>query len=224
MANVDAEHDITWIRAAAEAHHDEAVDTRRWLHAHPEVSFAEHVTTQAITDRLEDLGVTIEECPTETGAVASLEGGRPGRTVLVRADIDALPVQEETPVPFASTTEGQMHACGHDAHTAILLSTIRALSDRAQDLPGRYLFVFQPAEEVVSGAKAMLDAGLLDGRQVDTCIGLRVTPQMPLGFVAMKPGISMAANTGFRVRLRGSGGHGAMATSEGNVVLAIATL
>src|SRR5262245_56772248 len=101
---------MEWIPDAVDAGIDETIDTRRWLHAHPEVAFEEHLTTDAINRRLTDLGLTPEPCPTDTGAVATLEGGRPGRTVLVRADIDGLPVGEETTVPFASEHEGAMHA------------------------------------------------------------------------------------------------------------------
>jgi amidohydrolase len=224
MDATDSIDSLGWIRDAVTAGLDEAVDTRRWLHAHPEVSFAEHATTDAINERLLEVGLTTETCPTPTGAVATLEGGQPGRTVLVRADIDGLPVHEETPETFRSTNDGAMHACGHDAHVAILLTVARLMTARAEALPGRYVFVFQPAEERVSGARAMLDAGLLDGRSVDACIGCHVTPELPVGLLAMRPGIAMAAAHGFKVRLHGSGGHGATSTREGNVVLAVSAL
>src|SRR5689334_20288306 len=113
---------MEWIPEAVDAGNDEAVDTRRWMHANPEVAFEERSTSATIADRLGQLGLDVQPCPTETGAVATLDGGRPGRTVLVRADIDGLPVQEETDVAFASMVDGCMHACGHDAHIAILLS------------------------------------------------------------------------------------------------------
>jgi amidohydrolase len=215
---------MDWITTGASAGLDEAIDVRRWLHAHPELSFAERATTDAIVDRLHDVGLTTEPVPTDTGTVATLDGGRPGRTVLVRADIDGLPVQEETDVPFASGNEGAMHACGHDAHTAIVLAVARLLTDHAAELPGRYVFVFQPAEELVSGARAMIEGGFLDDRHIDACIGCHVTPLLPLNVLAMRPGIAMSAAHGFRVRLHGAGGHGAQATREGNVVLAMSDL
>jgi amidohydrolase len=215
---------MDWITTGVSAGLDEAIDTRRWFHAHPELSFAERATTDAIVSRLREIGLTPEPVPTDTGTVATLEGGRPGRTVLVRADIDGLPVQEEAEVPFASVTDGTMHACGHDAHAAILLSVARLFADHADELPGRYVFVFQPAEELVSGARAMIDGGLLDGRHIDACIGCHVTPMLPLNMLAMRPGIAMSSVNGFRVRLHGSGGHGAQATRQGNVVLALSEL
>jgi amidohydrolase len=215
---------MDWITEGVSAGVDEAIDTRRWLHAHPELSFAERATTDTVVDRLGDIGLAAEPVPTDTGAIATLDGGRPGRTVLVRADIDGLPVQEETDVPFASETDGAMHACGHDAHVAILLSVARLLTDHAAELPGRYVFVFQPAEELVSGARAMIDGGLLDDRHIDACIGCHVTPMLPVQMLAMKPGIAMSSVDGFRIRLHGNGGHGAQATREGNVVLALSDL
>src|SRR6266700_16741 len=118
---------------------DEVVDNRRHLHRHPEVSFDEHETSRFVRDRLRSLGLSVQECPTPTGALAVLETGRPGRTVMLRADIDALPIVEESGVTFASATEGRMHACGHDAHTAILLGAARTLKERPQDLTGSYL-------------------------------------------------------------------------------------
>ena len=135
---------------------DEVVDVRRHLHRNPEVAFQERETSTFLRDRLQQLGLTMVDCPTETGAVASLDTGKPGRTVLLRADIDALPILEDSGVDFASGREGRMHACGHDAHTAILLGAARTLAERAETLSGKYVFLFQPAEEIVSGAKEML--------------------------------------------------------------------
>src|ERR1700694_5611287 len=135
---------------------DEVVDNRRHLHRHPEVSFAEHETSRFIRDRLGEVELEIPECPTETGALALLETGRPGRRVMLRADIDALPILEESGVEFSSTLEGRMHACGHDAHAAILLGAARTLADNVDRLTGSYLFCFQPAEEIVSGAREVI--------------------------------------------------------------------
>lgn len=200
------------------------VDVRRDLHRHPELAFAETGTTALVRDRLAALGLELRACPTPTGAVAVLDGGRPGRTVLVRADIDALPVTEATGLPYASTTDGLMHACGHDAHTAILLGVASALSRCAEDLPGRYLLVFQPAEELVSGAKAMVGGGLLDDITADAAIGVHVASMIPTGVVATRPGVAMAGATGLRLVVSGAGGHGALDPRRGNVVLAAAHL
>ena len=203
---------------------DEMVDMRRELHAQPELSFQEVATTALIRARLRALGLAAEPCPTDTGAVFSLVGGQPGRTVLLRADIDGLPVQENSGLPFASRHEGRMHACGHDIHTAAMLGAVSALAAQAEDLPGRYVFVFQPAEETVSGAQAMLDGGLLDGFEPSATVGFHVASALPTGLIASRPGLLMAAVRGLRVSVTGSGGHGALQPRIGNVVLAVSRL
>jgi amidohydrolase len=141
----------------------------------------------------------------------------------LRADIDALPVQEETELPFSSRVEGCMHACGHDVHTAGLLGVAASLVPTAESLPGRYVFVFQPAEEQVSGAQAMVDGGLLEQFAPSVTIGCHVASTLPLGLVATRPGLVMAAVRSLRVSITGGGGHGALQPRQGNVVLAVAT-
>jgi len=202
----------------------EVIDVRRHLHRHPEVSWGEHQTSRMITHRLETLGLDIHPCPTETGAVATLDGGKPGKTILIRADIDALPILEESGVDFPSTAEGTMHACGHDGHTAMLLGVARTLSEMAEDLPGRYLFVFQPAEEIVSGAKAMIAGGLLDQHHADFAIGLHLAAWLESGTVVTKPGLLWGGSDAFEVTFRGPGGHGGMMGRAGNVINAQAFL
>ena len=160
---------------------DEVIDNRRHLHRNPEVSFDEHETSRFIEERLRGLGLAVRECPTDTGALAVLDTGRPGRTVMLRADIDALPILEESGVAFASSREGRMHACGHDAHTAILLGAARTLAERAEALTGSYLFCFQPAEEIVSGAREMIARGLFERHQPDVTIGLHIVSFIPSG-------------------------------------------
>ena len=199
---------------------DEVIDTRRHLHRHPEVSFDEHQTSHLITKRLDSLGLTIHDCPTETGAIATLEGGRPGRTVMLRADIDALPILEESGVEFESAAEGRMHACGHDSHTAMLLGVARTLSEIAEDLAGRYLFVFQPAEEIVEGAKAMIERGFFNAHHPDAALALHITPFMESGTIAMKPGLQWGGSDAFEVILHGPGGHGGLIRREGNALAA----
>ena len=210
------------VLAAVAARTDEMVDTRRDLHRHPELAFEERRTSAQVTGRLRAAGLDIRPCPTPTGAVAVLEGGRPGRTVLLRADIDALPVTEATGLAFASETSGVMHACGHDAHTAMLLGVADALSTLAGDLPGRFAFVFQPAEERVSGAQAMVDGGLLEDVEPAVAIGCHVASMAPAGLVGSRPGVLMAGSLALRITARGSGGHGALQPRSGNVVLAAA--
>ena len=169
---------------------DEVIELRRHFHRHPEVSFSEHQTSRRIGDRLQELGLELKPCPTETGVVAILDTGRPGKTVMLRADIDALPIHEESGVDFASKTDGRMHACGHDAHMGIMVGVARTLVDRIWDVSGRYLFVFQPAEEIVSGAKAMIAGGLLDDHHPDSVIGLHITSQFSRGILTPSTSIS----------------------------------
>jgi amidohydrolase len=200
------------------------VEIRHDLHAHPELAFNENFTTQLIKDRLVALGWALAPCPTVTGAVAVLRGAKPGRRIMVRADIDALPVTEEVDLSYASRNEGVMHACGHDVHTASLLGVADLLARRRDDLAGEFTLLFQPAEEVLGGARAMIDGGVLVTNPVDFVIGAHVTSIAPVGVVATRAGILMSEAAGMTVHLRGAGGHGAMASQDGNVVLALCHL
>jgi len=205
---------------------DATVDVRRDFHAHPELGFEERRTTAVIRDHLAGLGLEELPCPTDTGAVYRLSGGRAGRTVLLRADIDALPVGEEVDVPYRSRIPGVMHACGHDGHAAMLLGVASVLAQRAEDLTGRYVLLFQPAEELTSGggARRMLEGGVLEGLDVERLLSCHLTSQMPTGMLAARPGVAMSSAQSVGVRVRGSGGHGALAGAGGNAVLAIAAL
>jgi amidohydrolase len=203
---------------------DEVVDNRRHLHRNPEVSFEEHETSRFVEDRLRQLGLSVQPCPTRTGALAVLDTGRPGRTVMLRADIDALPILEESGVAFASSREGRMHACGHDAHTAILLGAARTLAERKDDLTGSYLFCFQPAEEIVSGAREMIARGLFERHHPDVTIGLHMASWLPSGHVSTRPGLLWAGSDAFDVTMRGPGGHGGLMKRAGNVISAQAFL
>jgi amidohydrolase len=215
---------IPELRALVDAAHGDAVDLRRALHAHPELAFDEHATSAVLRERMRGLGWTELRCPTATGAVFELDTGRSGRSILLRADIDALPVTEEVDVPWRSRAQGVMHACGHDAHAAILVTVARVLAARVESLPGRYVAVFQPAEEQARGARAMLDGGLLDVARADAACGLHVAAPLPSGLVATRAGIFYAASQTFVAELRGAGGHGAMTGRDGNVVLAASEL
>ncbi len=203
---------------------DEVVELRRVFHRNPEISFKEHDTSVRITERLRQLGLEIKTCPTDTGVVAVLDTGRPGKTVMLRADIDALPILEESGVEFESSVEGRMHACGHDSHMAILIGVARTLVDRVWDVSGRYLFVFQPAEEIVSGAKAMIAGGLLDEHRPDAVIGLHIVSFLESGTVITKPGLLWAGSDAFDIGIKGPGGHGGMMGRAGNVLAAQAFL
>jgi amidohydrolase len=203
---------------------DEVVDNRRHFHRHPEVSFLEHETSRFIRERLAALGLDLEPCPTPTGAVAVLDTGRPGRTVMLRADIDALPILEESGVDFQSAHEGRMHACGHDAHAAILLGTARALAENLDRLTGSFLFCFQPAEEIVAGAREMIARGLFEKLRPDVTVGLHMASWLPSGTVQTRPGLLWAGSDFFDITFRGPGGHGGMMKRAGNVVSAQAFL
>src|SRR3979411_2769140 len=199
---------------------DEVIELRRHFHRHPEVSFSEHETSRQLTDRLKQLGLEIKPCPTAPGVVALLDTGKPGKTVMLRADIDGLPIHEESGVDFASKIDGRMHACGHDAHMAIMVGVARTLVDRIWDVSGRYLFVFQPAEEIVSGAKTMLANGLLDDHHPDSVTALHVARFLASGPVISKPGLMWAGSDAFEIGFSGPGGHGGMMGRRGNVLAA----
>ncbi len=203
---------------------DQMVDIRRELHQHPELSFDETATTELIDGACGALGLTRGFCPTPTGAVWTLDGGRPGKTVIIRADIDALPIVEEADLPFASATEGVMHACGHDAHVAQAIGAARALSRRAEDLPGRYVFLFQPAEEGLGGAERMIEGGVLDDLDASAVIGCHVASSVPAGLVGVRPGVTMADVYSLQIDIAGIGGHGAAYTNGANPLLAGALL
>lgn len=196
-------------QADAQSLHDETVALRRDFHRHPELAFRETRTAGEIARVLRACGIEPRTGVGGTGVVAVLEGGTSGRTVLARADIDALPIQEEGDAPYASQTSGVMHACGHDGHAAVLLSVAKMLARRRDALAGRVVFVFQPAEEIVRGARAMLDDGALDGEAPDVSVGLHLSSEIPVGTVALSEGPTMAAADFFDVTVEGSGGHAA---------------
>ena len=185
----------------------ELVELRREFHARPELGFQERWSASRIAGYLRELGLDVREGVAETGVTALLEGAAPGRTLLLRADMDALPLQELTGLPFASLNDGVMHACGHDAHMAILLVAAKALCGMRDRFAGRIRFVFQPNEEV-AGARLMIDEGrLLDDPPVDGAIALHVWSGIPSGKISIQPGPVMAAMDEFRVVIRGKGGH-----------------
>lgn len=188
---------------------EQLVAWRRHLHMHPELSFEEVKTSEYIAAELGKMpGLTVTR-PTKTSVLAVLKGGKPGRTVLLRADIDALPITEENTFEFRSQNPGVMHACGHDGHTAILLGTAKLLSESAQDVPGEIRMIFQHAEEFGPGGaeELVMNTPLMDG--VDVVTGLHLNSQLPAGVVAVKPGAFMASPDMLELTIRGKGGHGA---------------
>src|SRR3984957_5213646 len=210
--------------APADAVFDDMVDVRHTLHRRPELSFAEHKTTAVIRDHMASLGIPETLRTTETGGIFTMEGGRPGRSVVLRGDIDGLPVQEDEAPPVHSEVEGVMHACGHDVHVASMLGAASLLAARRDDLPGRYIFLFQPAEEALCGAKAMLERGALTAMEGARLVGVHVTSALPSGFVALRAGIAMSEANSLRITLTGPGGHGAMPSAQGDVIRATAEL
>jgi amidohydrolase len=208
----------------ADAVFDDMVDKRRALHRRPELAFAEHGTTAMIRDHMASLGIGETLRTTETGGIFALEGGKPGRSVVLRGDIDGLPVQEDEARAVHSEVEGVMHACGHDVHVGSLLGAASLLSARREDLPGRYIFLFQPAEEALCGAQAMLERGALSAMEGARLVGFHVTSQVPSGFVGLRSGIAMSEANSLRITLSGPGGHGAMPSARGDVIRATAEL
>jgi amidohydrolase len=210
--------------SAADTVYDEMVDRRRVLHRRPELAFEEHETTALLRAHMASLGIEEVLRTTETGGIFAMEGGRPGGSVVLRGDIDALPVHEDEARAVHSEVEGLMHACGHDVHVASLLGAASVLASRREDLPGRYIFLFQPAEEALCGASAMLERGALTVMEDARLIGFHVSSLLPTGFVALKDGIAMSEANSLRITLSGPGGHGAMPSDQGDVIRATAEL
>jgi amidohydrolase len=210
--------------ASVEGVFDEMVDTRRAVHRQPELAFEEHATTALIRQRMAEFDIGELRRITETGGIFALDGGRPGRDVVLRADLDALPIHEDAAIPVRSDVDGTMHACGHDVHVASLLGVARVLSARREELPGRFIFLFQPAEEALCGARRMVQGGALDLMAGARLVGFHVTSQIPTGVIALRDGIAMSEAHALRITLSGPGGHGAIPTAKGDVIKATADL
>jgi len=192
---------------------------RRKLHQNPELGFKEHQTATFITQKLTEWGIPHETGIAQTGIVAMIPGDKPGKVLGIRADMDALPIQEENDVPYRSQNDGVMHACGHDGHTAIALGTAYYLWQQRDRLAGTVKIIFQPAEEGPGGAKPMIEAGVLQNPAVDAMIGLHLWNNLPVGTLGVRSGPLMAAVECFRCTLLGKGGHGAMPHQTTDAVL-----
>jgi amidohydrolase len=206
---------------------DELVTVRRDLHQHPEIGFEEVRTSGIVAARLRALGLQVRTGVGRTGVTALIRGGKPGRTVLLRADMDALPIEELNDTPYRSQTPGRMHACGHDCHVSILLGVAKRLVAEAPDLAGQVLLVFQPAEELggpKGGAEAMIRDGVLDDPKPDGAFGLHVWQDLPVGLVGVTPGPWMAAVDEITVTVRGRGAHGAMPQASVDPVVCLAQI
>ena len=198
--------------AAGAAELDEVIALRRAIHAEPELGLRCDRTTAKIKAALAGLPLEFREGPSTSGLVAILRGqrGDNGRTVLLRGDMDALPMEEETGLPYASTVPGAMHACGHDGHTAMLVGAARALCARRESLPGTVVFMFQPGEEGHHGAREMIRDGLLADPAPDAAFALHVLPTAPAGVVLGRAGPLLASTDTVYATIRGQGGHAAM--------------
>lgn len=183
---------------------------RRDLHAHPELGLREERTSKRVVEILSSAGkFAIQTGIAKTGVVALLNKDKAGPCLAIRADMDALPVIEQTGVPYASQTPGMMHACGHDGHTACLVGTALVLSRMADELPGKVKFIFQPAEENDGGGRFMVEAGVLEDPHVDAAIALHAWPGQSVGRISVRPGPAMAAVDTVNITVRGQGSHGA---------------
>ena len=218
------------IQAAEEATSAYVAGKRRWYHAHPEIAYKEFVTTEQICADLDELGIPYER-PTETGVIATIRGTAPGaydekgnarRRVMLRSDIDALPVSEETGEPFSSENPGFMHACGHDCHMAMLLGAAKLLLGMTDELAGEVRLVFQPAEEGGDGSGHMIAAGALEG--VDGVYGTHIWSDVPAGKVSVEAGPRMAATDWWRLDVTGKSAHGAMPNQGADALLAGAAI
>lgn len=211
-------------RPEIEAVREQLVAWRRDFHQHPEIAFEEVRTSGIVAERLHSLGLEVQAGVGQTGVVGILEGDQDGPTVLVRADMDALPIHEENQADYISQTDGKMHACGHDAHTAIALSVATILAENRQNLAGRIKFIFQPAEEIGAGASAMIADGALHNPAPDIALGLHVWNSLPVGQVAVMDGPSMAGAQSFIIRITGDGGHAASPHETHDPVVAAAQI
>ena len=197
------------LREEIRALSDQLVTDRRHFHQHPELGFEERETAAYVAGRLRSLGIDTQTGIAQTGVVGLISGRAPGPTVLLRADMDALPLTEETGAPYASRRPGVHHACGHDGHTAILLAVAELLARRRETFTGAVKLVFQPAEEGPGGAEPMIAAGVMEQPHVDACFGLHLANDLPVGSMMVRGGPVQASADDFEIVVEGVGGHGA---------------
>jgi amidohydrolase len=213
------------IRSLTNEKFDKIISHRRHIHQYPELSFEEHNTSAYIISQLKELGISYRQGFAGTGIVAIIEGRRRGKTVALRADMDALPITEETGLSFASEHHGVMHACGHDAHIAALLGAAEVLLKIRDKWDGTVILLFQPGEEKFpGGASLMLKEGALDNPRPDLIIGQHVLPEMPAGHVGFKPGMYMASGDEVYLTIKGQGGHAALPHTLNDTILIAANI
>ncbi len=200
------------------------IEVRRDIHAHPELGFEEVRTAAIVARELTRLGIPHQTGVGKTGVVGLIDGGRSGPVLAIRADMDALPIQEDTALPFASTVPGLMHACGHDIHTTTLLGVAAVLKDLAPQLAGTVKLVFQPAEEGLGGMKAMIADGVMDAPKVDHALGFHNHPDMSVGKFGFVRGACLAASDRFEITVHGKSGHAAYPHTTIDPIVAAASL
>ncbi|OFC69195.1 M20 aminoacylase family protein [Alteromonas confluentis] len=202
---------------------DELVSFRRDIHAHPELAYEEVKTAEKVAASLREIGLEVTTCVGKTGVVGTLKVGNSNRSLGLRADMDALPIVEETGLPYASCHHGVFHGCGHDGHTTMLLGAARQLA-RTRNFDGTVHFIFQPAEEGQAGAKAMIEDGLFDRFPCDRVYAFHNWPDLPAGTISTRPGPIMAAADKFSIKVKGKGGHAAVPHQTPDAILAASEL
>lgn len=198
--------------------YNEMIDLRRDFHKHPELGLNEHRTAGIVEDYLKNLGYETRRC-TETGVIGVLKGDKPGKTIMLRCDIDALPVTEETGLPFSSENKGVMHACGHDGHAALHLVTAKLIANHKKDISGTVVFLFQTNEED-AGAELMINAGALENPKPDNVFGFHLWSPIPTGKIGLVTGPIMASSYYFKITISGKGGHGGAPHKAINPIMA----
>jgi amidohydrolase len=186
---------------------DEMISLRRDFHMYPELGMQEHRTAGIIENYLRGLGLEVKAGIAETGVVCVIEGNGPGKTLMLRADMDALPLDEKNDIPYCSRNEGLMHACAHDGHMAILLALAKLLNNRRNEFSGKIKLVFQPAEENAAGAFFMINEGVLENPDVKAALGLHLFTSIPIGFVGIREGVAMSCADIFSITINGKSGH-----------------
>ncbi|HVC63268.1 MAG TPA: M20 family metallopeptidase [Acetobacteraceae bacterium] len=214
----------TAIRELTQRIERQLIEIRRDIHAHPELGFEEVRTAGIVTRELTRLGIPHQTQIGKTGVVGLIQGGRPGPVLAIRADMDALPIQETSFLPFASTYPGLMHACGHDIHTTTLLGVAEVLRELAPQLAGTVKLVFQPAEEGIGGMRAMIADGVMDGPKVDLALGFHNHPDIPVGSFGFVRGAALAAADRFDIVVHGKSGHAAFPHTTVDPIVAAALL
>src|SRR5512136_265037 len=203
---------------------DWLVETRRTLHMNPELGFEEVETSKLVAGYLEKFGLQVKTGMAKTGVIGLLKGGKPGKTVAIRADMDALALEEANPVPYRSKVKGKMHACGHDAHVTILLGVARLFSSMGNQVQGNIKWVFQPAEEGGGGGRVLTEEGVLENPKVDAIFGAHLFPDLKIGKVGIHEKEGLAATDRFIIRMIGRGAHGAYPHLSRDPILAVGEL